>query len=227
MILGGVLLLAGAAMAQPLRDRLLQAGRAGLAAVQTFASSTPEEAELTLPEIKIWALQLGVFDSGERAAQEQKRLLAQGIPCAVWQREQMRLICEAALAKEALDMTASGGQETFVIAETAPQVSLRLSAAQGEAEEAEAFLALPDGLLGRLSAGEPLKEIMIETRETAERALRAHPQNTIYTQLAQSLLNWCALMEQTMQAQTQAAAAAYARVTMYMLCRELRLTLNG
>ena len=68
---------------------------------------------------------------------------------------------------------------------------------------------------------------MIETRETAERALRAHPQNTIYTQLAQSLLNWCALMEQTMQAQTQAAAAAYARVTMYMLCRELRLTLNG
>ncbi|MCI7735954.1 MAG: hypothetical protein MSL26_02235, partial [Clostridiales bacterium] len=82
MILGGVLLLAGAAMAQPLRDRLLQAGRAGLAAVQTFAGSTPEEAELTLPEIKIWALQLGVFDSGERAAQEQKRLLAQGIPCA-------------------------------------------------------------------------------------------------------------------------------------------------
>ena len=67
----GVLLLAGAAMAQPLRDRLLQAGRAGLAAVQTFASSTPEEAELTLPEIGIWALQLGVFDSGERAAQEQ------------------------------------------------------------------------------------------------------------------------------------------------------------
>ena len=227
MILGGVLLLAGTAMAQPLRDRLLQAGRAGLAAVQTFASSTPEEAELTLPEIKIWALQLGVFDSGERAAQEQERLLAQGIPCAFWQREQMRLICEAALAKEALDMTASGGQETFVIAETAPQISLRLSAAQGEAEEAAAFLALPDGLLERLSAGEPLKEIMIETRETAERALRAHPQNTIYTQLAQSLLNWCALMEQTMQAQTQAAAAAYARVTMYMLCRELRLTLNG
>ena len=147
LILGGVLLLALAAMAQPLRDRLLQAGRAGLAAAQTFASSTPEEAELTLPEISIWALQLGVFDSGERAAQEQERLLAQGIPCAIWQREQMRLICEAAPAKEALDMAAAGGQETFVIAETAPQVSLRLSAAQGEAQEAAAFLALPDELL--------------------------------------------------------------------------------
>ena len=64
-------------------------------------------------------------------------------------------------------------------------------------------------------------------RETAARALTAHPQSAVYTQLAQSLVNWCALMEQTMQAQTQTAAAAYARVTMYMLCRELRLTLNG
>ena len=227
LILGGVLLLAGTAMAQPLRDRLLQAGRAGLAAVQTFASSTPEEAELTLPEISIWALQLGVFDSGERAAQEQERLLAQGIPCAVWQREQMRLICEAAPAKEALDMAAAGGQESFVIAETAPQVSLRLSAAQGEAQEAAAFLALPDELLERLFAGEPLTELVAKTRETAARALTAHPQSAVYTQLAQSLVNWCALMEQTMQAQTQTAATAYARVTMYMLCRELRLTLNG
>ena len=122
-------------------------------------------------------------------------------------------------------MAAASGQETFVIAETAPQVSLRLSAAQGEAQEAAAFLALPDELLERLFAGEPLTELVAKTRETAERALTAHPQSTIYTQLAQSLVNWCALMEQTIQ--TQTGASAYARVTMYMLCRELRLTLNG
>ena len=47
---------------------------------------------LTLPEIPVYALQLAVFDSGERALAQARALQQEGIRCMVWQREKMRLI---------------------------------------------------------------------------------------------------------------------------------------
>ena len=105
-----VLALCALAMQPELRARIAQAGREGLAAVQAFAQTAGDDsaqAELTLPEMKVWALQLGVFDSGESAAQEQRRLAAEGVPCVVWQRERMRLICGVALSRDGLDVQAA------------------------------------------------------------------------------------------------------------------------
>ena len=58
------------------------------------------------------------------------------------------------------------------------------------------------------------------------RAAGSHPDHALYTQLAQSLANWCALMEKTMQETDERSARSYAAVTMCTLCRELRLALK-
>lgn len=226
-----VLALCALAMQPELRARIAQAGREGLAAVQAFAQTAGDDsaqAELTLPEMQVWALQLGVFDSGESAAQEQRRLAAEGVPCVVWQREKMRLICGVALSRDGLDAQAAGGRESYVVQETLPEVRLRLTASQGELEDALSLLRLPDALLAALLGdGQTLDALVSGTEQQAGRALSAHPENELYTQLAQSLVNWCALMRQTAQGSDAQTARIYAQTTMCTLCRELRRALSG
>lgn len=226
-----VLALGALAMQPELRGRIAQAGREGLAAVQAFAQSAGDgsaQAELTLPEMEVWALQLGVFDSGESATQEQQRLAAGGVPCVVWQRERMRLICCVALARDGLDMQAAGGRESFVIRETMPEVQLRLTASPGEMEDVLSLLRLPDALLiALLGDAQTLEELVSGAEQQAGRALSAHPENELYTQLAQSLVNWCALMRRTAQESDGQTARIYAQATMCTLCRELRRALSG
>ena len=65
-----------------------------------------------------------------------------------------------------------------------------------------------------------LSDILADVQTRARRAVSAHPENTLYTQLAQSLVNWCALMEET-----PTGTRPYARATMALLCRELRRAL--
>ena len=226
-----VLALGALAMQPELRARIAQAGRDGLAAVQAFAQSAGTDSaqeELTLPEMEIWALQLGVFDSGESAAQEQARLATEGVPCVVWQRERMRLICCVALTREGIDTQAAGGRESFIIKEALPEVRLRLTASQGEMEDVLSLLRLPDTLMTELLGGErTLDALVSDTERQAARALSAHPENELYTQLAQSLVNWCALMRQTAQGSDAQTARIYAQTTMCTLCRELRRALGG
>ena len=73
-----VLALTSAAMAPELRAYLNAKIRRG---VQAFADLRAQEIEVTLPERRIYALQLGVFDNGESAESERKRLAAMGVPC--------------------------------------------------------------------------------------------------------------------------------------------------
>lgn len=231
IVLLAVLALGALAMQPSLRARIAQAGREGLSSVQVFAQSMRAgsgQAELLLPETEIWALQLGVFDSGESAAQEQQRLSSEGVPCVVWQRDRMRLICGVAFTREALNTQVAGGRESFAVKEVLPEVGLRLTASQGELEAARALLCLPDDLLCRLLGDEEaLDDLVGRTQAQAERALKAHPENELYTQLAQSLVNWCALMRRTAQECGAETARIYAQTTMCTLCRELRRALSG
>lgn len=231
IVLIAVLVLGALAMQPGLRARIAQAGRQGLSSVQAFAQSMRADsgqAELLLPETEIWALQLGVFDSGESAAQEQQRLSSEGVPCVVWQRDKMRLICSVAFTREGLNVQATGGRESFVVKEVLPEVRLRLTASQGELEEARTLLCLPDDLLSRLLGDEEaLDDLVGRTKTQAERAMKAHPENELYTQLAQSLVNWCALMDRTVQGRDAETARIYAQTTMCTLCRELRRALSG
>lgn len=224
---GIVALLAALGMAPPLRAKIESAGRQGIQAMQAFAAREEAQAELTLPGREVYALQVGAFDSGERAEQERSRLAQQGLPCIIWQREQMRLICCAAATREALDMVSAKGKDAYVVADSWPQVRLCLRAGQADVEEALALLMLPDGLFGRLQSGEALGTLVDEAREKAKRALDTHPENVLYSELAQSLQNWCSLMEETASTQSEATARAYATATMCTLCRELRVALNA
>lgn len=221
MIAAGVLCLAALAMAPEMRQMV-----EGLtAAAGSFSQSA--QAELTLPEYDVYALQLGVFDNGERAAEEAKRLQAQGIHCIIWQRERMRIISSAAYEKEKLDMRSADGREAYVICETLPQVGLRISADASEMEDVKHLLELPDSVLRQLLLSDiDTENILTDTRRTAEKAQRAHPENELYTQLALSLINWCQLLEQTLESDEQ-TLRTYAAVTMCTLCRELRFTLRG
>lgn len=229
VVAGIVAALSALAMAPPLRAKIANVEQIGLRAVQAFASSgETAQAELTLPRREVYALQVGVFDSGESAVQEQSRLAREGVLCIIWQREQMRLVCCAATTREGLDVQIAKGADAYVIAEEWPQVQLRLTAGQEDVDEALALLMLPDGLFERLqSGGELLDTLITETREKAKRALAAHPENTLYSELAQSLSNWCDLMEETAKTQDQDTVRAYAQVTMCTLCRELRAALSS
>ncbi|MGN0996397.1 MAG: hypothetical protein ACI4PG_05780 [Candidatus Ventricola sp.] len=217
-----VALLAGAAMTPVLRQRIAETVRQGMQAAQAFAPGRSAQAELTLPEREVAALQMGVFDSGERAASEAQRLQAEGVRCVIWQRDKMRIVSDVALSRDGLN----AGEGGYVIRETLPRVSMRLTADAGALEAVQALLMLPDALLtALLDESQTLETLLADTRATAERALGTHPESALYTQLAQSLINWCALIEQTRQDAQDEAARRYAAVTMCTLCRELRMAI--
>lgn len=219
----GVLLLGALAMAPGLREKL----RSLSLDVQAFSGGA-QQAELTLPEREIYALQLAVFDSGERAASEVRRLQAKGVRCIVWQREKMRIVSSVALSREGLDLNTARGEEAYVIRDTMEAVPLRLSCGIAEMAQVQTLLETPDSVLMRLLEGEEsLKDILADVTEIAGRAAGSHTENVLYTQLAQSLVNWCALMEKTMTETDEKSARSYAAVTMCTLCRELRLALGS
>lgn len=223
MIAAGVLLLGTLAMASGLKEKLRNLSWD----VQAFSSGA-QQAELTLPEREIYALQLAVFDSGERAASEAKRLQAKGVRCIVWQREKMRIVSSVALSREALDMETAKGEEAYVIRDTMEAVPLRLSCGAAEMAQVQTLLETPDSVLIRLLTGEePLSDILTDVASVVSQAAGSHPDNALYTQLAQSLANWCALMERTMKETDERSARSYAAVTMCTLCRELRLALQN
>jgi len=195
-------------------------------AQQVFAGAEAAQAELSLPERTLFALQLGVFDSPERAAEQAKRLQAGGAACIIWQGEKLRVVSDASFIRENLDAGAAKGYDIYVYQETIPPVTLRLSADVKALEGVKNLLTLPDSILIRLTQErqEPLDALVAQVRREAENAISAHPENTLYTQLAQSLINWCDLMEESMQ---EGGAYSYARATMGALCRELRRALSA
>ena len=223
MIAAGIAQLSSLAMAQPLREKL-----AGLSEFSLPVFETGTQAELTLPKREMYALQLGVFDSGERAASEAQRLQNMGVQCIVWQREKMRIVSSVALSREGLNHASAGGNEAYVIKDVLPKVSLRIQAGVGQIASVQRLLELPDEILMHLLTGEqPLDVLVSQAKEIAQAELGAHPEHALYTQLAQSLVNWCALMETTMQENSETQARNYAAVTVCTLCRELRLALQS
>ncbi len=192
--------------------------------VAAFAGIEEEKTEVTLPRMKVYALQLGVFDSGELAQSEQKKMMAENIPCIIWQREQMRLVCAASTSEETLPMDAAGEKSACVIHDVLPEVSIELSAGERDVQRAADFLRLPDDVFLKLIDGDEEWSTIVEyVKHEASREKLLHPENELYVQLAQSLLNWCTLMEQ--MAERPIAVRPYAAVTMCTLCRELRQTL--
>ena len=223
MIAAGILLLGALAMAPDLKEKLRSLSRD----VQTFSGGA-QQAELTLPEREVYALQLAVFDSGERAASEARRLQAKGVRCIVWQREKMRIVSSVALTRDALDLDTAKGEEAYVIRDTMEAVPLRLSCGAAELKNVQALLETPDSVLTRLLTGEEsLSDVLADVASIVSRAAGSHPEHELYVQLAQSLDNWCALMERTMQETDEKSARSYAAVTMCTLCRELRLALQS
>ena len=216
-----VLMLAAAAMAPALREQLMQVIDRSIRAAQAFAVMREGETVVTLEPIALYALQLGVYDNGERAQSERERLSQLGIPCAIWQESEMRLIAAVSASRETMDMSAAKGQESFIVAKTLEKVELKLSAEENSLSAAAELMRLPDETLIRLMDGrDALSDILADVREKAERAVGEHPENELYTQLAQSMLNWCALIERTSD-----NSYAYAGATMALLCTELRRTL--
>lgn len=194
--------------------------------IQTFAQM--DQREITLPEMNVYALQLAVFDSGERAAAEAKRLQQAGVRCVIWQQERMRIVVDAALSREALHPDAAKGREAYVISDTIEGMTLRLQADAIGIEQAKELLQTPDGVLNSILTGkESMQDIVLRTRMLAGGAVGAHPENALYTQLAQSLVNWCDLMEKTLAQEDEKEARSYGAVTMCMLCRELRQALSA
>ena len=194
--------------------------------VQTFSQSLQQE--ITLPGYDVYALQLAVFDSGERAASELQRLQALGVRCVIWQRERMRLVADTAYSREALNRASAKGQEAYVIRDTLQPVSLRLSADSAGVAEAQLLLELPDRTLERILT-EPdtaIAQITEEVKLIAAQALGAHPENELYTQLAQSLAAWCDLMQKALEESGEADIRSYGAATMYTLCRDLRQALS-
>lgn len=219
----GVLLLGALAMAPGLKEKL----RSLSWDVQTFSGGA-QQAELTLPEREIYALQLAVFDSGERAASEARRLQTKGVRCIVWQREKMRIVSSVAFSRDALDLETAKGEEAYVIRDTMEAVPLRLSCGAAEMAQVQKLLETPDSVLTRLlTGGETLSDILADVASVVSQEAGSHQDNALYTQLAQSLVNWCALMERTMKETDERSARSYAAVTMCTLCRELRLALQN
>lgn len=223
MIAAGIVLLSSLAMAQPLRERLAALGGLSLPA---FTQST--QMEMTLPHREMYALQLGVFDNGERAAAEARRLQSKGVRCVIWQREKMRIISSVALSREGLNQASAGGNEAYVIKDVLPRVSLRIKADAGEIVRVQRLLETPDDILMHLLTGEkPLGALVSQAKEIAQTELDAHPEHALYTQLAQSIANWCDLMEAAIQESDETTARNYAAATICTLCRELRLALEN
>lgn len=194
----------------------------GIDWIQSYCLPRAESATLTLDEMTVYALQLGVFDSGTRASEEAKRLEEQGAPCVIWQREQMRLICAVAFSAEELSAEAAKGMETYVYRDVFPAVTVKLTANRGETEEIRALFALPDEVLNSLLTNRTiaLDELCSHVREIALRQQNKHPEQPVHAQLVQSLLDWCELCGKN-------ANHDYAAAAMSTLCRELRRTLAG
>lgn len=192
-----------------------------------LAGREQENVTLTLPARDVYALQLGVYDNGERARQEQQRLSQAGIPCVVWQGERMRIVCAAAPDAQALEDAEAGGMETYVVADALPQVRLGLGGQRWEIETARALLTLPDALFDVLCVGEqaqPLEDILGRAREAANKALPSEG-SELLKQLAKSLSDWCALVDRTRGTADGGVLRQYAALTMGTLCRELRTQL--
>ena len=213
MVAAVVAMLAGMAMTPQLQQSLREFVRQSARAVQTLALPQETQDEITLPRMTVYAMQLGAYDNGEHALTQQKQLAAKGINCVIWQRMQMRLVCDAALRREAMRAEAAMGLDAWIIEEELPEIMMRVSAGAQEMDAVRALLTLP------------LAPLVESTRRQAEAALAAHPEHALYAQLAQSLTSWCRLMDDALAVQSEAAVAQYARVTMCTLCYELRQAL--
>lgn len=195
--------------------------------VQAF-SQQGTQLEMRLEALDVYALQLAVFDSGERAANELARLQKLGVRCVIWQKERMRIVADAAFSREALNAGAAKGQEAYVIREQLEEVSLRLSADETGVMQAKRLLETPDGILRALvQERQPVETIIAQTKAIAEPAVHTYPGNSLHTQLAQSLISWSTLMEKTIAEAEEADARSYGAVTMCTLCRELRQALSA
>ena len=188
-----------------------------------------EQAVLTLPERELFALQLGVFDDGSRAAAQAARLESLGIQCMIWQREKLRIISSVALEKDRLDISGAKDQPGYVIGVKLEALNLRLEAGADALAAVQSLLAMPDGILMDLleHPQKSLHEIVIQTRSAAEEALDAHPENRLYTQLAKSLQDWCDLMDDMLLKGHGEQVRSFAAVTICALCRELRTALTS
>ena len=216
--------LGAAAMSPDLRTYVSRVMHSGARAIQ--AASLEQSALITLEGKRVYALQLGAFDNGERAQAELSRLQGEGVLCVLWQRTQMRLLCDASGNKGALYAPAAGGRDAFVIEDEWPRVALRIRTDAKGIGAVKALLEMPDALFQALCAGEePLSALLERTKPAAQAALNAYPEHALYTQLAQSLVNWCMLMDNALIACGEEAAMPYARVTMCTLCCELRQAL--
>ena len=218
----------GAMAASPgAREGISGALRGGVRSAQAvFAGNALGQREVTLPARRVCALQLGVYDSGERAQAEQERLTAAGMPCIIWQGERMRIVCAAAPDEAALDDDV--GMETYVISDEWAEVRLRVSGTDAQSQRAAALLSLPDELFVQLAKPEeeqPLQDAVRRAREAAQAHDAGRGENALCAQLAQSLVNWCALIEQAREELGEATARRYASLTMATLCRELRTVL--
>jgi len=189
--------------------------------------SRQAQTEMTLPEYDVYALQLAVFDSGERAEAERQRLHHQGVCSVVFQGERMRIVCDAAFTREALQSRAAKGNEAYVIRDTLPSVSLRLSADGMGVALAKRLLETPDALLRAIleTPDSAIRDIAKQAAQIADESLGAYPENTLYTQLAQSLNNWSRLMLKTLEEKDENDARSYGAATMCLLCRQLRQAL--
>ena len=220
-VVGAACILAVLAFSDLIRDRIR------IMDVQAF-SQQHTQLDMKLEAYDVYALQLAVFDSGERAASELSRLQNLGIRCVIWQKTRMRIVADAAFSREKLNISTAKGQEAYVIREPLPEVSIRLSADASGVAQAKRLLESPDQILHALAQNDqPLEAIIAQTRELAESAKDTYPENALYTQLAQSLLNWSALMEKTVAEADEAEARSYGAVIMCTLCRELRQALSA
>ena len=226
MIAIGVLMLAVMAMAQPLRESLLLTLKRVAGAVQAIAISGPAQTQVTLPSRTVYALQLGAYDNGKHAQDELVRLSQEGLLAVIWQKEQMRLVCDASEGKGKLDTGAAMGRDAWVISEELPEVSLIVTAGSASLDTVRSLLLLPDALFAKLcDESWSLAKTVEHARDAATPAQRTDPDNALYSQLAQSLVNWCNLMDSIRESHSETAAKSYARVSMCTLCRELRLAL--
>ncbi|MBQ2834414.1 MAG: hypothetical protein IJE71_07375 [Clostridia bacterium] len=223
VICGIVTALGFAASSQGLRTLMKETLRALPWPVQVFAGDGSAQAELTLPQRNVCALQLGVFDSEERAKARARELADSGVSCIVWQRDKLRIVSAVALTRDALGGVQDRALEAYVIEDSLPRVDMRITAEADAIEDVQAMLTLPDSALMALMAGEePLEAVIFRVRNHAQAAIAAHPENELYTDLAENLLAWCALMEDAEVRSDGETARGYAALTMYTLAGELR-----
>lgn len=223
-VIGGLIVfaaLAAAAFAPQIHLGMMRFGQD----VQAFS----QQMEMTLPGYDVYALQLAVFDNGERAAAQMQHLHSQGIRCVIVQGERMRLIADVALSRQALQSRAAKGHEAYVLRDTLQAIPLRLSADSMGIARAKRLLETPDALLHAIvkKPESSLRDIVNQAVRIADESLGTNTENMLYTQLAQSLNNWSVLMQKTLEEADETDARSYGAATMYLLCRQLRQALNA